>query len=387
MPPDGRRGAVTRREARAAAAPKPSARTAAQRRARSEHRATGRGRKAVRLASTRRRPCGRRRAGPGDNDDCDADDGDDAAAGHEWVIVARLLGGGRRKEIPHRPIPLESVAASGGHMIKTRRQSRREFVGLAGAGIAGFASAAVGNGTTRVEAAADGPDPDLVVFNAKVYTVDAQLPSAEAFAVKSGRFLAVGSDRRHQGAGRQEHPDLRCAADDHRARVHRLPQPRAGRRPCSTKSSSAIRSRSSSSPSTASSTSCARKAQETPPGTWVEGFFFDDTKVKDKRELNVHDLDEVSRIIRSSCSTAAATPCSTTARRSSWRASPRTRPNPPGGTFDKDENGDLNGRVTDRARARASAASARVRPSPPPSARRRDATGSRTSRSSSSGTA
>ena len=30
------------------------------------------------------------------------------------------------------------------------------------------------------------------------------------------------------------------------------------------------------------------------PGTWVEGYFFDDTKVKDKRELNVQDLDQVS---------------------------------------------------------------------------------------------
>jgi predicted amidohydrolase YtcJ len=37
------------------------------------------------------------------------------------------------------------------------------------------------------------------------------------------------------------------------------------------------------------------KAKETPPGTWVEGYFFDDTKVQDKRELNVHDLDEVSK--------------------------------------------------------------------------------------------
>ena len=37
------------------------------------------------------------------------------------------------------------------------------------------------------------------------------------------------------------------------------------------------------------------KAQQTPPGTWVEGFFFDDTKLKDKRALNIRDLDEVSR--------------------------------------------------------------------------------------------
>ncbi len=36
------------------------------------------------------------------------------------------------------------------------------------------------------------------------------------------------------------------------------------------------------------------KARETPTGTWVEGYFFDDTKLKDKRALNVHDLDQVS---------------------------------------------------------------------------------------------
>ena len=35
--------------------------------------------------------------------------------------------------------------------------------------------------------------PDLVVVNARVYTVDDALPGAEAFAVKDGRFIAVGS--------------------------------------------------------------------------------------------------------------------------------------------------------------------------------------------------
>ena len=28
---------------------------------------------------------------------------------------------------------------------------------------------------------------------------------------------------------------------------------------------------------------------------WVEGYFFDDTKVKDERQLNIHDLDQVSK--------------------------------------------------------------------------------------------
>ncbi len=37
------------------------------------------------------------------------------------------------------------------------------------------------------------PLRDLVVLNAGVYTIDNALPRAEAFAVKHGRFVAVGT--------------------------------------------------------------------------------------------------------------------------------------------------------------------------------------------------
>src|SRR5260370_2625064 len=69
--------------------------------------------------------------------------------------------------------------------------SRREFMGLSGAGIAGLVGAQWPGCTAA--AAVDSQDPDLVVFNAKVYTVDPLEPSAQAFAVKAGRFVAVGS--------------------------------------------------------------------------------------------------------------------------------------------------------------------------------------------------
>src|SRR5687768_3766277 len=36
-------------------------------------------------------------------------------------------------------------------------------------------------------------EPDLIVVNARVYTVDPTVPTAEAFAVKGDRFIAVGS--------------------------------------------------------------------------------------------------------------------------------------------------------------------------------------------------
>src|SRR5579864_9386203 len=70
--------------------------------------------------------------------------------------------------------------------------NRRDFLGLAGSGIA----AAIGNFSVAGPARADETDPrkaDLVVVNGNVYTVDPQMAKAEAFAVKGDRCLAVGS--------------------------------------------------------------------------------------------------------------------------------------------------------------------------------------------------
>src|SRR5512146_1200289 len=73
------------------------------------------------------------------------------------------------------------------------RHSRREFIGLTGAGVAGVATRSWLGATPAAAAAADAQDPDLVVLNANVYTLESSVPRAEAFAVKAGRFVAVGS--------------------------------------------------------------------------------------------------------------------------------------------------------------------------------------------------
>ena len=52
--------------------------------------------------------------------------------------------------------------------------------------------AAVGVAAART-ASAQTDDTDLVVFNANVRTVDTALPRAEAFAVRNGKFIAVGT--------------------------------------------------------------------------------------------------------------------------------------------------------------------------------------------------
>ena len=36
--------------------------------------------------------------------------------------------------------------------------------------------------------------PDLVVKNANIITVDSNLPKAQAFAIKNGKFIAIGSN-------------------------------------------------------------------------------------------------------------------------------------------------------------------------------------------------
>jgi len=69
----------------------------------------------------------------------------------------------------------------------------------------GFGAALAGAGATAAagldllaqapvpQSAGAGTEADLVVINARVFTVDQAMPRAEAFAVKDGRFLAVGS--------------------------------------------------------------------------------------------------------------------------------------------------------------------------------------------------
>jgi predicted amidohydrolase YtcJ len=92
------------------------------------------------------------------------------------------------------------------------------------------------------------------------------------------------------------------------------------------------------------------KAVTLPPGTWVEGYFFDDTKLKDKRALTMRDLDQVSTEHPVVVQHRGGHTSFYNSRALEMAGITKNTPNPPGGTFEKDENGDLNGRVTDRAR-------------------------------------
>jgi hypothetical protein len=92
------------------------------------------------------------------------------------------------------------------------------------------------------------------------------------------------------------------------------------------------------------------RAQTTPPGYWVSGLFFDDTKVKDNRQLTVHDLDKVSTEHPVVVNHRGGHTSFYNSKALEMADINKNTPNPRGGTFDRDANGDLNGRVTDRAR-------------------------------------
>ena len=76
------------------------------------------------------------------------------------------------------------------------RRSRREFIGLTGAGLAGVVGATRLGSTAGAAAIPDPQDADLVGHNAVVYTMDPAAPRAEGFAVKGGGSWPSAAARR-----------------------------------------------------------------------------------------------------------------------------------------------------------------------------------------------
>ena len=230
-------------------------------------------------------------------------------------------------------------------------QNRREFLGLIGTGLAGLAGS--GLWTTKVFADEENVDfdprhADLVVFNAKVYTVDSRMPAAEAFAIKNSRFVFVGNTvaaktfigKRTQTIDAKQMTIVPGFIDCHNhAEGDILLYETIVGNPFEVEFvtiDSIIEK-------------LRAKAQKTPVGFWVEGYFFDDTKVKDNRRLNVHDLDQVSREHPVCVHHRGGHSSYYNSKALELAGVDKHTPNPAGGTYERDERGELTGRATDRA--------------------------------------
>jgi predicted amidohydrolase YtcJ len=234
-------------------------------------------------------------------------------------------------------------------MTQHMRVTRRRFLTLAGGGAGAMLCARSPRAAAWTqEPVARASDPDWIIVNAKVYTVDDRLPKAEAVAIKGGRFLAVGSSADIRNLARRDTPIFDAQqmtivpgfidCHNHAEGEVLLYEVLVGD-PFEVKFvtiDSIIEK-------------LRKKAGETPAGTWVEGYFFDDTKVSDKRQLNVHDLDKVSGEHPVVVHHRGGHTGFYNSKALQLAGITKDTPNPPGGTFDRDMGGELNGRVSDRA--------------------------------------
>ena len=225
--------------------------------------------------------------------------------------------------------------------MKLRRRSFLESVG--------FSTAALLGSSWAAQAIEENPTPDLIVINAKVTTMDPAKPSAEAFAVRAGRFTAVGSTadikslagpktRTYDAKGMMVTPGFNDT-HNHGGGDILLYEVLVGN------------------PYVVEFVTIQSiidklkaRAAKTPPGFWVTGYYYDDTKSKDGRPLTNKDLDKVSTdhpvvVIHRGGHTSYY-------NSKAMQMAGLTKNTPPhfGGTFDKDAHGELNGRITDNAR-------------------------------------
>ena len=163
------------------------------------------------------------------------------------------------------------------------KYTRGEFFGLGAAMAAGLRPSQSRDDSRQV----DGPGPDLVLLNGKVYTVEEGQPLTEAFAVKNGRIVAVGTTDEIRGLAAKDTEVIDAEGmtvtpgfiDSHAhpasAGVRELVSVNTDLRSIA-EIQDALRAR----------------AATTPPGEWVVGFKYDDTKVLERRRMTLKDLDE-----------------------------------------------------------------------------------------------
>ena len=232
------------------------------------------------------------------------------------------------------------------------RRSRREFMNVTGATVAGVVGAPFLGGSAKAQAVqaavSGGTDPDMVVVNAKVYTVDPRSPRAEAFAITGGKFSAVGSTADIKGLAGKNTQSFDAKGmtivpgfidcHNHAGGETLLYDVLVGN-PFEVEFVSIL----------SIVGKLKARSQQVPPGTWVEGYFFDDTKVKDTRGLHRKDLDEVSKDHPVVVRHRGGHTSFYNSKAFEMAGITKDTPNPMGGTYDKDPDGQLNGRVTDRA--------------------------------------
>ena len=224
--------------------------------------------------------------------------------------------------------------------------SRGEFLGFGAALAGGVAAGAVGAprfaAVLQPSGGAVDRAPDLAVVNARVFTSDPAQPRAEAFAVSNGRFVAVGStaDVRNLAAAGTRVIDaggLTVTAGFIDCHCHPSGVNELYGVNCNLRRVGDIQR------------AIRDKAQQTPPGYWVSGFMFDDTKLEDG-PLHRRHLDEATRDHPVVIGHRGGHTSWYNSKAFELAGVTRATRDPDHGRFFRDEAGEHNGRVAELAR-------------------------------------
>ena len=209
-------------------------------------------------------------------------------------------------------------------------QSRREFLGSLGA------LALLPSGGLKAE---------TVLYNGNVLTVGGPRPRAQGLAIAGGRFLAVGTSAevlalatprtvRVNLGGRTVVPGF-IDAHTHPAVAGRMHLRQVD---CDLRSIAAIQA------------AIRERAARTPPGQWVLGFKYDDTKTSEGRPLTREDLDAAAPNHPVHVSHRGGHTAYVNSLALKAAGVTEETPDPPGGRFDRDPaTGRLTGKVSEKA--------------------------------------
>jgi predicted amidohydrolase YtcJ len=190
----------------------------------------------------------------------------------------------------------------------------------------------------------DEEQPELVLYNGNIFTVNPKEPRAEAIAICRGQIRAVGSDTDvlHLATALTKKVDLSkktvlpgfIDAHSHPAQAGVMHLRMVD---CDLRSISAIQA------------ALRERAARTPAGDWVLGFKYDDTKTQDGRPLSIADLDAAvpDHPVAIEHRGGHTTYCNSLAFEKAG-VNDKT-PDPPGGKIDHDAAGKLSGRVAESA--------------------------------------
>jgi hypothetical protein len=220
--------------------------------------------------------------------------------------------------------------------------SRKDFLGLGTLTAAGLAAGCAPGGAGSSGATVA---PDLLVLNANVLTQDDANPAAEAFAIKDGRFVAVGStdDVRNLASPSTQVIDA--------AGMTVVPGFIDAHSHPSGAGLNALKNVNTNLGSIAAiQTALRERARQTPPGEWIVGYMYDDTKQEEGRPLNRRDLDAVSLDHAIVVGHRGGHTGVYSSRAFELVGVTAETPDPFGGEFER-EGGELTGKVAERARS------------------------------------